>query len=59
MLVDHSVLNCLEQLQKYQSELMNMLKEVKDDKDKSKEYDKKLDACSQLIQSIIKFRRSL
>jgi len=59
MLVDHSVLNCLEQLQKYQSELMNMLKEVKDDKDKSKEYDKKLDACSLLIQSIIKFRRSL
>ena len=60
MLVDSSVLNCLEQLQKYQTELMKELKDTsKEEKEKVKEMDKKLDSCSQLIQSIIKFRRSL
>ena len=58
--VDNSVLLCLEQLQKYQSDLMKDLKDAnKEEKDKIKEYDKKMDSCSQLIQSIIKFRRSL
>lgn len=60
MLVDNSVLNCLEQLQKYQTELMKELKDTnKEEKEKVKGMDKKLDSCSQLIQSIIKFRRSL
>lgn len=60
MLVDNSVLNCLEQLQKYQTELMKELKDTnKEEKEKVKDMDKKLDSCSQLIQSIIKFRRSL
>ncbi len=59
MHIENSVMNCLEQLQQFQSELMKNLKDVKDDKEKVKEYDKQLDACCHLIQSMIKFKRSL
>jgi chromosome segregation ATPase len=59
MHIENSVINCLEQLQQYQTEIMKNLKDVKDDKEKVKEYDKQLDACSHLIQSIIKFKRCL
>jgi hypothetical protein len=59
MLVENSVFSCLEQLQKYQSDLMKSLQEKEEDEKKKKENDKKLDACTQLISAIIKFRRVL
>lgn len=56
-MLEISVMNLFEDLQKFQTDIIKDLKTHNDDKEKCKEFDKKLDAVALFINAIIKFRR--